>query len=485
MRTNKLVKRIAAVIAIVLAITMIVTSFGWVFASDRNTAYAMTEEDGRYSTEQLAFMQKLMDYLQKNYKDKIEIQDLVEGAYTGMFDALEDPYSVFYLDDTARDSFVTSVNGEFGGIGVSLEMTGGKPVVVAPMAGFPAEAAGVLSGDVILKIDGTNLSGKTLNQIASMLRGEAGTQVTMTVQRNGQTLTFRMTREVIQVASVHYKMLESSIGYIQLTQFDEDSNEEFHAAVAALQANGAKSYIVDIRNNSGGYVNVAAQIAEQFMPAGPIVHFIRQGETLDTLYASGTNRIQAPVVLLVNGGSASAAEILAGAWQDSKTATVVGTATYGKGVAQQVLNLKNGYSMKLSMYYFVTPNRHTIDKIGIQPDVVIANPIGGNAELQEKYSSFVPMKETTKPKLGDTGLNVYGAQQRLAMLGYPVTVTGTVDEATKTAIVQFQAASGLYPYGTLDYTTRDALEQATAAYVNDSGELEDLQLAKAVSLLKK
>lgn len=482
----KTTKRIAAVIAILLAVVMVVTSFGWVFASEANTVYGMSEEDSAYTDEQLAFMKQLMDYIQHNYKDPVEVKKMLEGAYTGLFDSLDDPYSVYYLSESEKDSFVDSVNGEFGGVGVSLESREGRCVVVAPIAGSPAEQAGLRSGDVIVKVNGADVTGKVLSEIAALLRGNEGTTVTVTVDRDGTKLNFTLVRATIRTESVSYKMLENKIGYIQLTQFDNDSDQEFRNALSMLLAEGAKSFIVDVRNNSGGYVDTAAAIAETFMPAGPIVHFTRQGKTLDTLYASGNNRVNAPLALLINEGSASSTEILAGAWQDSGTAVLVGTTTYGKGVAQQVLNLRNGYSMKLSLYYFTTPKNRTIDKVGVQPDVTVTNCSGQTQEeLQAQYKAFVPMSEAVKPNLGDTGLNVYGAQQRLALLGYDTSVTGTLDEITYSAIKRFQSDSGLYSYGKLDYTTRDRLDHAAAAYVSGAEKGKDLQLEKAIETLSK
>ena len=207
----KTTKRIAAVIAILLAVVMVVTSFGWVFASETNTVYGMSEEDSAYTDEQLAFMKQLMDYIQHNYKDPVEVKKMLEGAYTGLFDSLDDPYSVYYLSESEKDSFLDSVNGEFGGVGVSLESREGRCVVVAPIAGSPAEQAGLRSGDVIVKVNGADVTGKVLNEVAALLRGNEGTTVTVTVDRDGTKLNFTLVRATIRTESVSYKMLENKI----------------------------------------------------------------------------------------------------------------------------------------------------------------------------------------------------------------------------------------------------------------------------------
>ena len=193
-----------------------------------------------------------------------------------------------------------------------------------------------------------------------------------------------------------------------------------------------------------------------------------------------------PVVLLVNEGTASASEILAGAWQDSDTALIVGVTTYGKGVAQQVVELPNGGSMKLSSFYFLTPLEHTIDKTGISPDFTIQNlQTVASAEIKASYLGFAPMAETTKPKAGDTGLNVYGAQQRLKFLGYKTAATGTMDAATVTAVKAFQKEAGLYSYGVLDYSTMNAIDRAAATLATGSAESGDLQMDKGLELLRQ
>ncbi|HYE68710.1 MAG TPA: S41 family peptidase, partial [Anaerovoracaceae bacterium] len=319
-------RKIAKVIAIIVAVAMIITSFSFVmfipsmFGMEGSVVYAASNDDLDQEMENL---KQYIEYIKKNYKDDITYDQLVQGAFEGVINSLGDPYSVYYGASGEGESFVESVSGEFSGIGLSVENYNGKCRVVAPIPGTPAEKSGVKSGDIITKIDGIDISSKTLDEAVSMMRGEAGTKVTLTIDRSGQALTFNLIREKIKNVSVNYKMLDGKIGYIQLTSFDNDSNVEFRLAKVALINKGATSLILDIRNNPGGLVNTALDIADQLMPKGPITHFEQKGIIKETYSADGESKLNIPMVLLVNEGSASASEILAGALQDSKTATLV------------------------------------------------------------------------------------------------------------------------------------------------------------------
>ncbi len=363
--------------------------------------------------------------------------------------------------------------------------------MVAPIPGTPSEKAGVLSGDVVIGVDGKDVTAISLEQIVSLLKGtkdSAGTKVTMTVLRDGKTLSFSMVREKIKLTSVSYELLDDKIGYIRISQFDSDSHLEFKNAKLMLLAGGAKSFIVDVRNNPGGYVGTAADICQQLMPNGPIVHFQTQGEITETLYADGRGDLNMPVVLLVNEGSASASEILAAAWKDSGTAKLVGTQTFGKGVAQQMVTTSKGDKVKLSMYYFLSPNKEHINGVGVSPDFTVRNYTHSEEQeqikLYEEYKKFVPMNEKSKPGKGDSGLNVFGAQQRLSLLGYELEISGTVDEKTWEAVRSLQEDGNLYPYGVLDYATMDMIDKAVTEYITGAGKQKDLQLEKAIQLLK-
>lgn len=482
-------RKIAKVIALIVAFAMIITSFSFVmfvpglFGANGAVVYAAAGDVN--PDRQMENLRKYIEYIKINFKDDVTYQQLINGAFEGVTNSLNDPYSVYYQTTGQADAFVESVSGEFSGVGVSIELYNGQCRVVAPISGTPAEKSGIKSGDIITKIDGVDISSKTLDEAAAMMRGTAGTKVTLTINRNGQVLTFPLTRAVIKTASVFYKILDHKIGYIQITSFDNDTHDEFEAALAALKKQGMKALIIDERNNPGGLVNTALSIANQLMPKGPIMHYEHKGQIIKTYSADGDSKAGYPIVMLVNEGSASSSEILAGALQDSKTAKLVGTTTFGKGIAQQVENFQEGYGVKLSTLYFLTPNKSRIDHVGITPDYIVENPANEKAEeLAGEYQKFAPMIEKEKPTAGSVGLNVFGAQQRLLMLGYPVKISGSMDEATVEAVKKFQKEKGLYPGGVLDYTTMSTLDKATVSYITGADSARDLQLDKAIELLK-
>lgn len=485
-------RKMAKVIAIVVAIAMVVTSFSFIFflpsmfGMEGSVVYGANPNNDAYLKKQMDDLEDYIKYIEKYYKDEVTYEALMNGAFEGVVNALGDPYSTYYPDAKDSESFIDSVSGEFFGVGVSIENHNGQCRVVAPIANTPADRAGIRSGDIITKIDGIDIASKTLDQAAAMMRGKEGTKVVLTINRGGQTLTFDLIREAIKSVSVNYKMLENDIGYIQITSFDNDSDLEFKAARLTMVNKGAKGLVIDVRNNPGGLINTAVNIINQIVPKGAILHFEQKGKIIETLEVDGSATLSLPVVLLVNEGSASASEILAGALQDNERATLVGTTTYGKGVAQQISTLAGGENLKLSMYYFLTPNGTKIDHVGIQPDYVVDNNMNlDKTKLVAEYGKFAPMNEAVKPKAGDRGLNVYGAQQRLTLLGYKVEVNGLMDDKTVEAVRTFQKAQGFSPYGVLDYSTRDALEKATVAFVTGAGSGKDLQMEKAIELLKK
>lgn len=487
--SQKTAKKVAKLIAILLVGALVITSFTFIFSfADTPDVTSYGVEERPDWDKEFSLIRELMITTRENYKDDVTYRSLIEGAYKGIIDSLKDPYSTFYNTEEESREFEESVSGEFSGVGVSLEQVGNVCKVISPISGGPAEKAGVLSGDVVVQVDGADVSTMALVEIAALLRGKEGTKVNMTVMRGSKQLTFALFREKIRLSSVDYQLIDKNIGYIKIVQFDSDSHLEFKQAKLKLLAQGAKAFIVDVRNNPGGYVGTAAAIADQMMPAGPIVHFKNRDNIVETISASGNEGPEMPIVLLINEGSASASEILAAAWQDSDTAILVGTTTYGKGVAQQVLPVGKDKKVKLSMYYFLSPKKNPINKVGIIPDYVVKNYTVHEDnivdQLEKEYRAFAPMSEKNKPKKGDMGLNVFGAQQRLALLGYMNPISGIMDEKTVEAVKSFQKGKGLFSYGVLDYSTMTLLDRTAIEYVVGAKDKKDLQLEKAIELLK-
>jgi len=489
-------RKIAKIIAYIIIVTMILTSVSFVFlTTGQLSSYAATTqpvavtEGGTYIDSELDFMRQLLLDIKREYKDNVTYKQMIDGAFKGIFDSL-DPHSVYYATTEAKEDFLTSVDGEFSGVGVSLDASGGQCIIVAPISGTPAAKAGILSGDIIVEVDGKDVRMLTGDEIVALLRGTAGTKVVLGIERAGVSgvLLFNLTREIIKVKAVSGKMLEDGIGYIKIDSFDNDTDREFTAMKLQLITQGMTKIIIDLRNNPGGYITVAANIADQIMPKGTIVSFEQQGEVVDMISSSGLGITHMKIAVLINSGSASSSEILAGALQDSKAGLLVGEQSYGKGTAQQVIELANGASMKLSKYYFLTPNHNKIDHVGLTPDYVVTNKLGNEADTKvmlDKLSAFAPMIEKTKPVAGDQGLNVYGAQQRLSFLGYKVEINGVMDAATVSAVKLFQKGSGLYAYGSLDNSTRAALTKAVTDYVSKATvDGSDPQLLKAIEVVQ-
>lgn len=487
-------RKAVKIIAFIIVLTMIITSFSFVFflpsmaiAATKTESTAVDTNSEEYLEEQLAILENYLEFIKKYYKDKVDYNMLMDGAFEGATGVLGDPFSVYFSDATDGETFAEAVSGEYGGIGVGLQqLSTGQKHISTVYEGGPAEKAGIQVGDIILKVENKDVTSMSLNDIVKLMRGEENTNVTLVISRNGIEKTFTMTRAIIELKCVSYKMLENNIGYMKITSFDSNVAGEYAKARDALVKAGAKSMIMDLRDNGGGLINGAVAIARDIVNTGTITNYERQGNNIGSEKATGKATNKLPIVAIVNENSASATEILAGALQDNKAAKLVGVTTYGKGVAQQLMTLSSGDTAKVSILYFLTPNNHAINHVGITPDYVVRNGSVGDEKVRSSYDTFAPMTEKAKPKAGETGLNVYAAQERLTLLGYYTgKLTATMDDATVAALKKFQKDESLYPYGVLDYTTRDKLQAAAygLAYGTSDGDT-DKQLEKAIELVK-
>jgi carboxyl-terminal processing protease len=315
--------------------------------------------------------------VQKNYVDEVDPRVLIDGALKGMFDSLKDPYSLFLNAQEMRDMGDTTT-GKFGGVGLIISKVEGGVEVVSPIDDTPAFRAGVHAGDLIVAVDGSSVLELNIDQVLSVLRGQPGTSVTMTILR-GKSLRFDLTvvRAVIEVPTVKYTMMPGGIGYLRLIQFTPQTAERAAEGLRSFQAAGYRALILDLRGNPGGLLQSAVDVANFFIARGPIVSTrSRMASENQVFYASARRTIvpgELPVIVLLNRGSASASEILAGALQDTGRARIVGEKSYGKGSVQWIRNLgEEGYRLTISRYY--TPNGRNIDKVGILPDVEVKEP---------------------------------------------------------------------------------------------------------------
>ncbi|MDO4481862.1 MAG: S41 family peptidase [Bacillota bacterium] len=456
-------------------------------ASGEETAAAGTSGNVSGTIErQLKDMEEVLEYIEKTYVDDVDVNELIDGAYEGIFDRL-DPYSKYYKDSGDGDSFMSQATGQFYGIGVVFENTDKGVSVKAFLADSPAAKAGIMTGDIMVSVDGISLAGKTASEAASSVRASKAATAVIVVSRNGENKTFRVERKLIESSSVSYKMADETTAYVGISNFYASTPEEFAKAWLDLKGNNSQmsSMIVDVRNNPGGLVSSAVTLSNLFLDMGcTIMNYTKDDAVVYSYEADGNKIVDVPVSLLVNKGTASAAEIFAGALQDNYAAVLVGGETYGKGMAQTVTELDSGASVKLSVYYFTTPDNHTIQGKGLTPSYIIYN--GDNKVAISRYKEMktvAPMDEGKKYKPGEKGLNVYAAQQRLIILGYDsVKLNGVLDEATVEAIRNIQKNAGVYVYGALDFTTIDCLEREYMR--NVFGISEDIQLKKAIELTK-
>ncbi|MCB8967725.1 MAG: S41 family peptidase [Ardenticatenaceae bacterium] len=304
-------------------------------------------------------------------------QAFTYGAIRGVVGLLDDPYTVF-IEPAIRDQERESLRGTFGGIGAYIRRPEeGGDMVLEPIPGNPAELAGVLFGDVLIAIDETPVTPEmTVQEVADLVRGEKGTTVTLTVIHPGESdsVDIDVVRDDILIPSVTYRMLdtETPIGYIQLTRFSGESGNEIYNAIVDLTDQGAQKLVLDLRGNGGGLLDAAVSVADHFMDEGVVVY--QESRTEGEKVRETTNETIAPdvpLVILVDGGTASASEILAGALQDRERATIIGQKTFGKGSVQLVFDLSDGSSVHVTSARWLTPDKHQIDQQGLEPDIVV------------------------------------------------------------------------------------------------------------------
>lgn len=345
-------------------------SGGWGSNGSQNSLYSVEVE------EKVDYINDLID--EKFYFEASDEEEREEYIYKGILESLDDPYSVYYTAEEYADMMNTST-GSYQGIGVSIQQNAETKLltVIRVFQGSGAEEAGILPKDHIIGVDGRELNGEDVSEVVSWIKGDPGTTVDITVYRPSteEELTLTVERRTVDNSTVSYSMKANNIGYIEVTDFYEKTAEQFRIAIKELQAQGMQSLIVDLRNNPGGYVSTVVDMCDQILAEGGIVYTEdKEGTVLEKFDADDRESLDIPMVVLVNGNSASASEIFAGCMKDHGVATLVGTTTYGKGIVQQVIPLSDGSAVKLTIAKYFTPNGNDIHKQGIEPDIVIELP---------------------------------------------------------------------------------------------------------------
>lgn len=324
--------------------------------------------------EELKTFTEVLSLIKKNYVDEVKTKDLINGAIKGMITTL-DPHSGFMTPEQFKE-FQVETKGEFGGIGIQIGIKDGFLTVIAPIEDTPAYNAGIKAGDKILKINGESTKNISITDAVSKMRGPKGTSVTLTIFREGWTepKDFTIIRDIIKIKSVKSKVFPDNIGYIKLTQFQETTTDELLKELEKLKKEGVSSLILDLRNNPGGLLNVAVEVSEQFLPSNKLVVYIkdRSGKKAE-YFTEKTNPYytEIPLVVLVNHGSASASEIVAGALKDWNRAVIIGVQTFGKGSVQSLIPLSDGSGLRLTTAKYYTPKGVSIQGVGITPDIIV------------------------------------------------------------------------------------------------------------------
>lgn len=327
----------------------------------------------------------IANLIKGNFLFEYQTDDLIEGAITGMVEALDDPYSV-YMDKDTTEQMYESNAGVFGGIGIYATLNDdGRVIVSSPIKDGPSEKAGIEAEDIIYAVDDQSTEGMDLDTVVAMMRGEVGTEVKITVKRGDELKDFTITRAYVDEQTVSSQVLaaDKRIGYIAISKFSENTDEAFTDQLNELIDQGIQSLIIDLRYNGGGSVDAACNIAALMVPEGPIVQIVDNKGSSDIIKSPGA-QFKAPIAVLVNEYSASASEILAGALQDTKAANLIGTTTYGKGIVQTVYFLNDGTGVKLTEKKYLTPNGNDINKKGIEPNVYVE--IKGDKDTQLDFA---------------------------------------------------------------------------------------------------
>lgn len=361
-------------------ITFLITSLVMYSKLSANQGVQIVTEgssSGTYSSLN-KYLSNVKSILEKYYlwADQIDEDKLQEGAVKGYVDALGDKYTEYIPADEMKE-YTEDIKGNFEGIGIYMiaDDESNKVLIYYPIPDSPAEKAGIKAGDKIVSINGVEYTAKDLSEISEKIKGQSGTKVTLVVDRNGENLTFTVTREKIETNPITSKIIENDIGYVKIPSFDEDTATEFKQKVEDLKTKGAKSLIIDLRNNGGGMVDVATEMADFMLDKDKIIlKTVDNKENEEITKSQKDAIIDMHIVVLVNSNTASSAEILTAALKDNGRAKVVGTKTYGKGIIQSVLSLRDGSGIKITTASYYTPNGDKIHEVGITPDEVVELP---------------------------------------------------------------------------------------------------------------
>jgi len=412
--------------------------------------------------------------LREDYFQEVNSDSLLNGAINGMIKSLDDPYST-YMDPTEAASFHENISSSFEGIGAEIKEEDGRIVVDVPIKGAPAEKAGVKPKDIILKVNDTSLEGMKVTEAVKHIRGEKGSKAELLIQRPGTegTLTIPVIRDTIPLETVTYEMMPDNMGKIVISQFSENTDKEFKTALEDLKTQGMKGLVIDLRQNPGGLLDVAVEIGNTLIPKGKLILQVEHRDGSKKQYSSTGGKPDFPVVVLGDGGSASAAEILIGALKESAKTPVVGDKSFGKGTVQTTHSYKDGSNIKYTTAKWLTPDGNWVHKKGIEPDYKVSMP---------EYAGLPYLDPAKELKLDLFGTEVKTLQGYLEGLGYnPGRKDGFFDTTTREAVISFQKIEGLEATGVVSGKTTNRMIELLRERVQKN----DTQLDMAKQVLRK
>lgn len=475
------------VVALLVVIALLVGSGGTYAAfalfqdESQGSEQSMTLGSGNdMESEELSKINKTYELITDRYVKDVDQKDLLDGAIKGMIETLDDPYSI-YMDPKTAEQFSQSLGSSFEGIGAEVNMDDGRVTIVSPYKDSPAEKAGLRPNDKIMTIDGESTEGLDLYDAVLKIRGEKGTVVELGVQRPGvsEIMEVKVTRDEIPIETVYAETVEKNgkkIGVLQVTSFSENTAENFSKELKKLEDEGIEGLVLDVRNNPGGLLNVVSDMAEEIIPSNkPYVQIEdRQGEKQRSV-SSLEQKKDYPIVGLIDRGSASAAEILAGALKEAGGYDLVGEKTFGKGTVQTTVDLGDGSNIKLTMFKWLTPDGNWIHKEGIKPTVEAEQPA---------YFYVNPLSAEKTLEFDQNNKQVESAQVMLKGLGFePGRTDGYYSDKTVTAVKAFQRSNNIDVSGKIDEKTAQTLQENIIDSIRNPE--NDVQLETAVELLAK
>jgi len=465
MKKFKFVMLIFLLVFSTAGVTLVALSFG-----DEKAVNVGIQERNEFNK-----LYKAYDELEVKYFKEIDQDALVDGAIDGMVRALEDPYSD-YMTKEENELFQESISSSFEGIGAEIRELNGVIMVVSPIKGSPAEKAGIQPNDKIIAVNDESIQGMSANEAVLLIRGKKGTKVNLSILRNEGTepIQVSITRDEIPINTVYSEMLEDGVAKIQITSFSSHTDRDLAAALNEMQDKGMKSLIMDVRRNPGGRLDQAISISNLFVPKGKkIMQMEYRDGTIEEYFAKDGKKIDVPTVVLIDGGSASASEILAAAVRESANIKLIGDTSFGKGTVQTTEEFTDKSNLKFTMAKWLTPNGNWIHDIGIEPDY---------KELLPDYANLPYINPENELKEASISNEVKAAKEMLKVLGYN---TGELDEyfnkETSSAVKQFQKDMDLELTGILSGETTISLMNKLREHIQQN----DPQVKKAIEVLSK